>query len=322
MNITFLDRKTVGDLPNVARLGDFGSLTLYETTAPDQVAERLQGQQIVITNKVVIDREAMAAADALQLICVAATGMNNVDTAYAKQQGITVKNVSGYSTASVAQHTWAMILTLLHRPAHFNAFIYAGDYSRHDIFTYFDPPFGEINHQRLGIIGLGAIGRQVAAIGRAFGAEVVYASSRPETASGKSKHADYRRLSLDELLSTSDIVSIHAPLTDHTKNSITYTQLRQMPDHALLINTGRGGIVNEADLAKAIDEEIIGGAGIDVFTQEPIPEDHPYRRVKRQDRLLLTPHMAWSGTEARMRLIEGVYENIREFIEGRSSLDQ
>ena len=309
MNLTFLDCKTVGEVPNLSRLQDFGSLTLYDTTAPEQVIARLQGQHVVITNKVVVDRKAMEEADALQLICVAATGMNNVDTAYAEERGIVVRNVSGYSTPGVAQLTWTMILTLLQRPAHFNRFVYAGDYARHDTFTYFDPPFGEVGAKRLGIIGLGTIGQQVATVGRAFGAEVVYYST-----SGRHDHADYERLALDELLSTCDIVSVHAPLTDHTKNLIAYPQLQRMRGDALLINTGRGGIVNEADLARAIDEGMIGGAGMDVFTQEPIPEDHPYLHVKRQDRLLLTPHLAWASVEARTRLMNGVYENIREFV--------
>ena len=310
MNLTFLDSKTVGNLPARSRLHDFGSLTLYDTTTPNQVAARLRGQQVVITNKVILDREALEQADALRLICVAATGMNNVDTDYAEQKGIVVKNVRDYSTPSVAQLTWTLILTLLQRPTHFNRFVYAGDYTRHDTFTYFDPPFSEIAAQRLGIIGLGTIGQQVATIGRAFGAEVVYYSS-----SGQHDHADYARLSLEELLSTSDIVSVHAPLTAHTENLLTYAHLQRMRPHALLINTGRGGIVNEADLAKAIDEKVIGGAGIDVFTQEPIPEDHPYLRVQHPDRLLLTPHLAWASTEARTRLMDGVYENIREFVE-------
>lgn len=310
MNLVFLDSKTVGEIPNLTRLNDFGTLTLYDTTSPDQVAQRIQGQHVVITNKVVMDRPLLEQTDTLQLICVAATGTNNVDKESAEQRGVAIRNVSGYSTESVAQLTWTMILTLLQRPAHFNRFVYSGEYARHDIFTHFDPPFHELASRRLGIIGLGTIGQQVASIGKAFGAEVVYYSS-----SGQHDHADYPRLSLNELLTTSDVVSIHAPLTDHTKNLITYAELQKMPDHALLINAGRGGIVNEADLARAIDDGIIGGAGMDVFTQEPLPADHPYVRVANQDRLLLTPHLAWASVEARTRLIDGVYENIRAFVE-------
>ena len=313
MNLAFLDTKTVGELPELAGLHEFGTLTLYDTTSPDQTAERMRGQQVIITNKVVIDQAIMEQADALRLICVAATGTNNVDTAYADQKGIVVKNVSGYSTASVAQLTWTLILTLRQRPAHFNRFVCSGEYSRHDIFTYFDPPFRELKGQRLGIIGLGTIGQQVAAIGQAFGAEVAYYST-----SGKHDHPDYLRLSLTELLETSDLVSIHAPLTAQTENLITEAELRKMPPHALLINTGRGGIVNEEDLARALDENVIAGAGVDVFTQEPLPAEHPYLRIKNQERLLLTPHLAWASVEARTRLIEGVCENIRTFLKDAS----
>ena len=313
MNLAFLDTKTVGELPELAGLHEFGTLTLYDTTSPDQTAERMRGQPVIITNKVVIDQAIMEQADALRLICVAATGTNNVDTAYADQKGIVVKNVSGYSTASVAQLTWTLILTLRQRPAHFNRFVCSGEYSRHDIFTYFDPPFRELKGQRLGIIGLGTIGQQVAAIGQAFGAEVAYYST-----SGKHDHPDYLRLSLTELLETSDLVSIHAPLTAQTENLITEAELRKMPPHALLINTGRGGIVNEEDLARALDENVIAGAGVDVFTQEPLPAEHPYLRIKNQERLLLTPHLAWASVEARTRLIEGVCENIRTFLKDAS----
>ena len=311
MNLVFLDSKTVGELPNIDRLHDFGQLTVYATTSPDQVAERMQGQEIVITNKVPVRREVLEQAGDLRLICVAATGMNNIDHEYAQERGIVVKNVSGYSTASVAQHTWTLILTLLQRPAHFNRFVYSGEYAQHDIFTYFDPPPWELSNKRLGIIGLGTIGQEVATIGQAFGTEVVYYSS-----SGQHDHPDYQRLSLEELLSTSDILSVHAPLNERTEHLIAYEQLQQMRDHALLINTGRGGIIHEADLARAIDEGIIGGAGIDVFAQEPLPEGHPYMQVKNRDRLLLTPHMAWASVESRTRLMDGVYENIQEFVSG------
>lgn len=313
MNITFLDRKTLGDVPNLDQLNELGKVTLHDTTSPEQVVERLRGQQVAITNKVVLDRAILDQLPDLRLICVAATGTNNVDTDYARQQNIQVRNVQGYSTPSVVQVTWTLILTLLQRPQHFNDFVYGGAYARHDIFTYFDPPFGEVAGKRLGIIGLGTIGKQVAEVGMALGAEVAYVSSPPKASSESPAHPNYVRLSLEELLTTSDIVSIHAPLTEDTKDMIAYEELKKMPDHALLINTGRGGIVNEADLARAIDEELIGGAGVDVFTQEPLPADHPYLKVKHQDRLLLTPHLAWASAEARTRLLDGVCKNIREF---------
>ena len=313
MNITFLDRQTLGDVPNLNQLNELGNVTLHNTTRPEQVVERLQGQQVAITNKVVLDRATLDQLPDLRLICVAATGTNNVDTDYARQRDIAVKNVQGYSTPSVVQVTWTLMLTLLQRPKHFNDFVYSGAYSRHDTFTYFDPPFGEVAGQRLGIIGLGTIGKQVAKVGAAFGAEVAYVSSRPDAPLDPSLPDNYVRLPLEELLSTSDMVSIHAPLNEDTEDMIAYSQLKSMSTHALLINTGRGGIVNEADLARAIDEGLIGGAGVDVFTQEPLPEDHPYLHVKHKDRLLLTPHLGWASVEARTRLLDGVCDNIRKF---------
>ncbi len=313
MNITFLDRKTLGNVPNLDQLDALGNVTLHNITYPRQVVERLQGQRVAITNKVVLDQAILDQLPDLRLICVAATGTNNVDTDYARQRGIVVKNVRGYSTPSVVQVAWTLMLTLLQRPQHFNDFVYSGEYSRHDTFTYFDPPFGEIAGKRLGIIGLGTIGKQVAAVGNAFGAAVAYTSSRLAASQDPSLPADYVRLPLEELLAASDIVSIHAPLNEDTEDMIAYPQLKAMRDHALLINTGRGGIVNEADLARAIDEGLIGGAGVDVFTQEPLPADHPYLRVKDKSRLLLTPHLGWASTEARTRLLDGVCENIRKF---------
>ena len=309
MKITFLDTKTVGNVPNLDRLQEFGTLTQYTTTAPSEVVDRVKDQDIVITNKVLIDRATMEAAPQLKLICVAATGMNNVDVEYAEQQGIAVKNVKGYSTDSVAQVTWSLILSLLQRSRAFSQYVYSGEYSQSDIFTYFEPPFWQVAGKRLGIIGLGTIGQQVARIGEAFGMEVIYYST-----SGRHDHAQYERRSLQDLLATSDVISIHAPLNEKTENLLRYEQLLQMQPHALLINTGRGGIVNEPDLARAINEDIIGGAGIDVFTQEPIPSDHPYLSVKYPNRLLLTPHLGWASVEARTTLIEGVCENIQDFL--------
>ena len=309
MNLTFLDVKTIGEVPNLKKLQEFGKLTQYQTTAPSEVTERIRNQQIVITNKVVIDQAAMEAAPTLKLICVAATGMNNVDLEYAEQQGITVKNVKGYSTDSVAQVTWSMILSLLQRPGEYSHYVHSGEYSQSDIFTHFDPPFWQVAGKRLGIIGLGTIGQRVARIGEALGMEVVYYST-----SGQHDHARYQRLSLEDLLTTSDVVSVHAPLNEQTEDLLRYAQLQRMQPHALLINTGRGGIVNEPDLARAMDEEIIGGAGIDVFTQEPLPADHPYLQVKHPERLLLTPHLGWASVEARTTLVEGIYQNIKNFL--------
>ncbi len=309
MKIVFLDARTLGDVPNIGQLDTLGETVLYPDTQPEQVTERIQGAEVVITNKVKVMREAMTNAPELKLICVAATGMNNVDLAAANELGIQVKNVKGYSTDSVAQQTFALLLALLNSTAYYDDYVKTGEYSNERIFTHLGRPYWELSGKRFGILGLGEIGRQVARIALAFGAEVVYFS-----ASGQEYNVIYERLELDEFLQTCDVISIHAPLSPDTENLLNYARIAQMKPTALLLNTSRGGIVNEADLAKALDEELIAGAAIDVFTQEPIPASHPYMQLQKKDKLLLAPHIAWSSIEARTRLMEKVADNIRGYL--------
>lgn len=308
MKIAFLDAKTVGNLPNLKNFEDFGDFITYPSTALQEVPGRIADVDVVITNKIMISREAMEQAPKLRLICVAATGMNNVDHEAAKEHNIAVKNVVDYSTHSVAQHTFSLILSLLNNPGHHDQYVRSGAYSRDDIFTYLGKPYWQLNDKRFGIIGLGNIGRKVAQIAEAFGCEIVYYSS-----SGQDRHDRYQRLELDELLSTSQVVSVHAPLDDKTKDLITYQKIQLMQKEAILVNTSRGGIISEADLAKATDDALIRGAAVDVFSQEPLPADHPYLQVKDVDRLLLSPHIAWASQESRVLLLDRIYENIRSF---------
>ena len=235
--------------------------------------------------------------------------MNNVDRKAAADLGIEVKNVAGYASVSVAQTTFAMILHLQMNLPGYDEFVKSSSYSKSPIFTNMHHNYHEISGMRFGIIGLGNIGQKVADIAEAFGAEVVYYST-----SGKNNDQPYKRLELDELLETSDVVSIHAPLNENTDNLISAEQLSLMKSSALLINTGRGGIVNEADLAHALDDESIAGAGLDVFENEPIKADNPLLGIKNKKRVVLTPHIAWASVEARTELIEGVKENVRKFI--------
>mgnify|MGYP001810479194 FL=1 len=311
MKIVFLDARTLGDVPNLGQLNTLGDAVLHPDTQPEQVIERIQGAEVVITNKVKVTREAMAATPELKLICVAATGMNNVDLAAAEERGIQVKNVKGYSTDSVAQQTFALLLALLNATAYYDDYVKTGQYSNERIFTHLGRPYWELSGKRFGILGLGEIGRQVARIALAFGAEVVYFS-----ASGQDYNVIYKRLELDEFLRTCDVISIHAPLSTDSENLLNYARIAQMKPTALLLNTSRGGIVNEADLAKALDDELIAGAAIDVFTQEPIPPSHPYMQLQKKDKLLLAPHIAWSSIEARTRLVHKVAENIRGYLAG------
>ena len=309
MQLVFLDTKTIGDIPNLNLLGKYGQVTYHETTRPEQTMERIKNADVVITNKVLLDKTIIEQSPKLKLICVAATGMNNVDKVAAERRGIQVKNAMDYSTQSVTQGTFALLFHLLVNIPYFDHYVKGGDYSRADIFTHFGKGFWELCGKRFGIIGLGNIGRQVAKIAEAFGCEVVYYST-----SGRNNQQAYLRLELDDFLGTSDIISIHAPLNDDTANFINYDRLKRMKKSAILINVGRGGIVNEADLAKALDEELIACAGIDVFTKEPINPKNPLLHVKVPEKLALTPHVTWASIEARTMLMEKVGQNIDEYV--------
>lgn len=269
--------------------------------------ERLRGANIVITNKIRIGANEMAAAPDLKLICVSATGTDIIDKVAAADRGIPVRNVAGYSTESVAQWTMTALFTLSMDLIHLNEAVYDGTYSRASSFSYWRQPFYELGGARFGIIGMGTIGRRVAELATAYGAKVCYYST-----SGRNTDQPYPHLLLEEMLDTCEVISIHAPLNDTTRNLITAKELQRMKSSAYLLNAGRGGIINEADLARAIDAEWIAGAATDVFEQEPIPTDHPYLKVKNRHRLLLTPHVGWASVEARMTLVDGIIQNIRK----------
>jgi lactate dehydrogenase-like 2-hydroxyacid dehydrogenase len=310
--IVFLDASTVGLVSSSELISSLGDYTSYDLTLPAQTIERIGNNNIVITNKVVIDKNTIDSCPTLKLICIAATGMNNVDLDYAATKGIVVKNVAGYSTNSVAQHTFAALFNLIHKINYYDQYVKSGQYSESQIFTNHQFPFFELNGKQFGIIGLGSIGKKVASIAEAFGAKVVYYST-----SEKNKDAYYHRVSMDELLSTSDIISIHCPLNEKTLNLIGEDQFNSMKSSAIMINVGRGGIVNENALANAVDSRRISGAIIDVFSNEPIKSDNPLMKIKLRDNILFTPHIAWASMEARELLIEKTANNIRKFIAGQ-----
>lgn len=311
--IVILDAKTAGKVSNLDAFKDFGKVVSYETTSPTETASRASDADIIITNKVVIDRDIMERCSNLKLICITATGMNNVDLDAAKERGIIVKNAVGYSSQSVAQHTIASILQLYNQLNYYDQYVKSGNYAKSDIFTHYGPPITELYQKTFGIIGLGNIGKTVARIASAFDSKVNYYST-----SGKNAQGEYPRLSLDELLRTSDIISIHAPLNENTQNLISGQQLSLMKESAILVNVGRGGIVDESALAKAINNNQIGGACVDVFEQEPIDENNPLLKVKYPEKLVLSPHNAWASTEARTKLMDIVYRNIEEFIQSQN----
>ncbi len=309
MNIVLLDAKTLGDDLDITVLKSFGTLTVYQTTPPEETLERIQTADIVITNKVVITENMMEAAPRLKLICIAATGMNNVDLDAAKSKGIEVKNVAGYSTKSVVQHTFAMTLYLLEKMAYYDRAVKDGSWSESGLFTDVSQPFYEISGKKWGIIGFGTIGQEVAKVATAFGAEVSYHST-----SGKNLQHAYPHQSLELLLKDCDIISIHAPLNDDTYNLINKNNLPFIKEDAILLNLGRGGIINETDLAFELDRRILY-AGLDVLEQEPLTLNNRLNEVNHKERLLITPHIAWSSIEARKKLLEGIVENIQVFME-------
>ena len=310
MNIVFLDAKTVGNDTSLKYFKKFGNFTSYETTmSKDDTLKRVKYADIVITNKVVIDKDVINSSKNLKLICVAATGMNNIDLEYAKKKNIVVKNVAGYSTKSVAQHTFTLLFYLLGQIKYYDDFVKEKKWCESKIFTNLDKPFWEISGKTWGIIGLGNIGKEVAKIAKCFGANIIYYST-----SGKNKNDRYKSVSLDELLTTSDIISIHAPLNNKTNNLISKDELQMIKDGAILLNLGRGGIINEDDLAEVIDIKDIY-VGLDVTKNEPLQKNSPLFNIKNHDNIVITPHIAWSSIEARKELINKIVKNIEDFLQ-------
>ena len=305
MKIAFLDAATMGDVSfePIAELGEF---ITYANSTPEEARARVKDLDVVIVNKVLVDRSLIDSAPGLKLICVSATGVNNIDVDYAAFKGIPVRNVAGYSTDSVAQSTFMHILSLVGGAPYFDRSVKSGEYSRSGMFT--DPKWNwrELAGKTIGIIGMGNIGRKVALIAEAFGMKVCYYST-----SGTGHCKEYPCLTLEQLLAESDIVSVHAPLNERTNGLIGEKELAMMKPSAYLVNMGRGAIVDEAALAGAVDDGVIAGAGMDVFVVEPIPEDHPYMLMQHPERLSLAPHVAWGSVEARTRLVSMIADNIK-----------
>ena len=305
--IVFLDEYSIAGR-SLEKITSQGEYTAYENTKKEDVVERLKGAEIAITNKVVIDGEAMRQLPDLKLICIAATGMNNVDLEAAKELGIEVKNAVGYSTISVAETTITSALALARNVVYFNEYFHDGRYSKADRAFCYDRHTFQISGKKWGIVGMGNIGREVARLASAFGCEVRYYST-----SGVKREEQYPAMELEELLKWSDIVSVHSPLNERTRGLIGREQLQLMKPSAMIINVARGGIIDEAALAEALDNEWIAAAALDVFSVEPLRES-PLYNIKDKYRLLASPHNAWSAAEAIDRLIECVAENIRVWL--------
>ncbi len=313
MKILILDAATFGEDIDISKFNELGEVTVYAKSTKKEALERLEAvnPDAVITNKVVIGNDEMQAAPNLKIILEAATGYNNIDIECARTLRIKVANVAGYSTMSVVQHTFALFFYLYEKMRYYDDYVKSGEYSKSTIFTNFSNVFGELAGKIWGIVGLGHIGSRVADAARAFGCKVVYYS-----ASGNTYDTEYEKVDLDTLLKESDIISIHAPLNQYTKDLFNYENLKKMKKSAYLINVGRGPIVNDADLAKALNEGEIAGAGLDVLTTEPMPADNPLLAIKDSNKLVITPHNAWATYEARVRLLDEIYNNLNSFING------
>ena len=304
MKIVYLDAATMGDTP-LDDISALGELVCYDNSTYEEALNRVSDCEVLIINKVKVDRELLSNAPALKLVCEAATGVNNIDLEACEERGIPVRNVAGYSTDSVVQATFMHIFSLLGNAPYFDLAVKSGRYSKSGLFTDVSKPFIEIFGKTMGIIGMGAIGNKVAKIAQAFGMNVVYYST-----SGTSHCKEYPSLPIEELMLKADVISIHAPLNEKTKGLIGEKELSIMKPDAIIVNMGRGGIIDEFALAKALDNNSIGGAALDVFEREPLPEDNPLLHTSHPEKLRFTPHTAWASVEARKRLELRIAENI------------
>lgn len=312
MKIVILERNSVGPDVSVDCISDFGEVTAYPNTVTvEEIRERVKDADIVIANKSPLCVETLKDAPNVKLICEFATGYDNCDLAYCKSRGIKVTNVVDYSTAMVAQHTFTLALALSQKLMHYDTYVKSGAYAAQDRFSNFDLPFYELEGKTWGIVGMGNIGKRVAKIATAFGCKVIFHSI-----TGKSTCTDYEQVDKDTLLTESDFLSLHCPLSDLSRNFIDRDALQKMKKTAILINVARGQVVNNTDLYEALIAEEIQAAGLDVVEKEPITPDNPLSSLQDSNRLIITPHLAWASVEARNRCVEGAYLNIQAFLNG------
>ena len=309
MNIVFLDADTIGKDIDLTVFEKFGNVTIYGFSTQEEMRERVIDADILILNKMLANSYTLEKASHLKLICVTATGTNNLDKEYLQQRGIAWRNVAGYSTECVTQHTFAMLFYLLEKLPNYDNYVKSEAYINNTTFTHFNNIFHEIHGMTWGIIGLGAIGQRVAQIASMFGCRVIYYST-----TGKNNQPDYTRVSFEELLAQSDIISVHAPLTEQTEGLMNRAAFQQMKQSAIFLNLGRGPIVAEQDLADALQAGELAAAGLDVLSVEPMCADHPLKSIKDSGKLLITPHIAWAGAETRRRLMDIIQDQIAAFI--------
>lgn len=311
MKIVVLESKSVGDDVTFSAFEKFGEVELYPQTSKEEMVARSRDADVLIANKLPFCEETLKEAKNLKLVCLTATGFNNLDGEYLKKRGIAAYNVAGYSTEGVAQHTFALLLYLYEKLRYYDDFVKSGSYIGCGMFSYFGVAFNELKDKTWGILGLGAIGRKVAEIASAFGCKVICCS-----ASGKIYDSPYEQVSFDELLKRSDVLSVHAPLNAYTNQIMDKGAFAKMKSSAIFLNLARGLIVNEQDLADALNNGEIAAAGLDVLAEEPMNPDNPLLNIQDSQKLFITPHIGWAATETRKRCVDEVCKNIRRFLDG------
>ena len=313
MKIVIADKDSVGNDMDYSIYDELGEVTYYDDKITDEnAAERLKGAEVLMINKSQITDAILDSAPDLKLICEFATGYDNANIPACNAHGVKVANIAGYSTPSVAQHTFALLFYLMESMRHYDEFVKSGEYANQPHFCCLDIPFHELEGMTYGIVGMGNIGKMVAQIATAFGAKVIFYAS-----SGHSDCTEYEQVSFDELLERSDVISLHCPLTDRTRNLFDKKAFDRMKSTAILINVARGAVVSEADLYDALTQGKIKAAGLDVLNPEPMAKDSPLLKIQDSTKLIVTPHLAWASTEARKRCLEEVKKNVMAWQQGK-----
>ena len=310
MKIVVLDKSTLGEDIDLSPIYALGEVEVYENTSPCEVAERIDDCDVVIINKIKLGEANLNTAEKLKLICVAATGYDNIDTLYCKERGIALCNVPGYSTDSVAQVTLSMVLSLVTHLKEYERFVNSGEYSESGVANKLTPVYHELSSLTWGVVGGGGIGMKVAEIAKAFGCKVMVCRRKQE--------GEFAVVDIDTLIKECDIISLHIPLSDETRNLLNAERIAKLKKSAIVVNTARGAVADEKALTEAIKNDRIGGLGVDVYSVEPFAKDHPYNEILGFDNVVFTPHMAWGSYEARNRCVRKMAENIESYFNGEN----
>ena len=308
MKITILDRNTLGEDLDISVITEMGNVTVFDRTPPEKVAENIDDSDVIILNKVKLNESNLSEAKNLKLICVAATGYDNIDVEYCRSKGIAVANVCGYSTDSVAQLTVSLALSLIMHLEEYHNHVTSGEYTKSGVQNHLKPTFHELSSMCWGIVGMGNIGKKVAEVAKAFGMKVIYFKKNPVD--------DENCVTLPELMKNSDIISVHLPLSNETKGIIGKEMLSLMKKTAVLVNVARGAVIDEKAVSEAVINEEIGGFATDVYSIEPLEEDSPLMDILHNKNTVFTPHMAWGSYESRMRCMAEIRKNIEAFFAG------